>query len=37
VVLLNIDVLARMCSVLDCGIDELLEYVENWHFYIQRS
>lgn len=29
VVLLNIDVLARMCSVLDCGIDELLEYVEN--------
>lgn len=29
VVLLNIDVLARMCSVLDCGIDELLEYIED--------
>lgn len=29
VVLLNIDVLARMCSVLGCGIDELLEYIED--------
>ena len=29
VVLLNIDVLARMCSVLDCGIDELIEYIED--------
>lgn len=36
VVLLNIDVLARMCSVLDCGIDELLEYIEDWLFF-QRN
>lgn len=24
---LDIDVLARLCTVLDCGIDELLEFV----------
>ena len=27
VVLLNIDVLARMCSVLECDISDILEYV----------
>lgn len=26
VVLLNIDVLARICTVLDCDIDDLLEF-----------
>ena len=29
VALLSIDVLARMCSVLQCGISDLLEYVEH--------
>ena len=27
VVLLNIDVLARMCSVLDCDISDILEFI----------
>lgn len=28
VALLSVDVLARMCSVLDCKIEDILEYTE---------
>ena len=44
VALLSVDVLARMCSTLNCKIEDLLEYTEEWEgvrdgffFYASQS